>query len=215
MPAVVALMLTLALTPTPSPSPSATPGPVSELLGGVGKIVDDLLGGGSSTPSTSPTPRPTPSPPPAADPSVPAVPAPALTPAGSSAGSRPPGASAAPDRTSGGRGDRAAAVPLPNGEGAAPPTLASPTRGGWPLVPAYYFLVAGVLAVLALMLLLRRRTAGTPGVAGAPAPAPTPASAPDPGPVPDNISRLPTNLNAIYELGRLDERLDQDRGRRP
>ncbi|KAB1937296.1 hypothetical protein F8271_19420, partial [Micromonospora sp. ALFpr18c] len=55
MPAVVALVLTLALAP--APSPSSTSGPVGELLGGVGQIVDDLLGGGAA-PSTSPTPAP-------------------------------------------------------------------------------------------------------------------------------------------------------------
>lgn len=46
MPAVVALVLTLALSPTPSPS-TTTPGPIGGLLGGVGQIVDDLLGGGA------------------------------------------------------------------------------------------------------------------------------------------------------------------------
>ena len=30
----------------------------------------------------------------------------------------------------------------------------------------------------------------------------------------DNVTHLPTELNAIYELGRLDERLSQERNRR-
>ncbi|MGW1450627.1 hypothetical protein ACWCO3_20415, partial [Micromonospora sp. NPDC002411] len=60
MPAVFALVLTLALAPTPSPS--ATPGPVGELLGGVGRIVDDLLDG-DRPPSVTPAPPPTPGPP--------------------------------------------------------------------------------------------------------------------------------------------------------
>ncbi|MBQ0902287.1 hypothetical protein [Micromonospora sp. U21] len=232
MPAVVALVLTLALSPTPSPS--APSGPVGDLIGGVGQIVDDLLGGGS-TPSASPIPTPTQTRPPSAGPSAPVAPAPVTpapvapapvapapmapvptpTPAGSSAGSRPPAVPAAPDRTAGGRDTREAAVPLPNGNDPVdPPTLAAPDRSGWPLLPAYHLLIAGVLAVLALLLLRRRRAVGTAGSAGAPAPAPAPTPAPDPGPVPDNVSRLPTNLNAIYELGRLDERLEQERRHR-
>ncbi|PWR10612.1 hypothetical protein DKT68_08325, partial [Micromonospora acroterricola] len=95
----------------------------------------------------------------------------------------------------------------------ADPTLAAPDRGGWPLLPAYYLLVAAALAVLALVLLRpRRAAAGAERSSGAPAPAPTPT--PNPGPLPDNVSRLPTNLNAIYELGRLDERLEQERRHR-
>ncbi|SCF15161.1 hypothetical protein GA0070607_6183 [Micromonospora coriariae] len=109
-------------------------------------------------------------------------------------------------------------MPLPNGgDPVAPPTLAAPDRGGWPVLPAYYLLVAGALAVLALLLLRPRRAARAAraaGAAGAPAPAPAPTPAPDPGPAPDNVSRLPTNLNAIYELGRLDERLEQERRHR-
>ncbi|MEV4660019.1 hypothetical protein [Micromonospora sp. NPDC049301] len=215
MPAVVALVLTLALSP--APSPSATSGPVSDLLGGIGQIVDDLLdGGGGSTPSAPPSPTPTQNPPPSAGPSapvvpVPAAPAPTPTPAGSSADSRRPQAPAAPDRTADGRGTREASVPLPNeGDPVAPPTLAAPDRVGWPMLPAYYLLIAGVLAVLALLLLRPRRAVRAVGAAGAPAPTP----APDPGPAPDNVSRLPTNLNAIYELGRLDERLEQERRHR-
>ncbi|KAB1923931.1 hypothetical protein F8271_30770 [Micromonospora sp. ALFpr18c] len=115
-----------------------------------------------------------------------------------------------PARPAGGPGAPDATVPVRNGEAPAPaaPTYTDPARGDWP--PAYYLVLAGVLAVLALLLLVRRRPPAAPPAAAAPAPAP----APEPVPVPDNVSRLPTNLNAIYELGRLDERLDQERGRR-
>ncbi|WCN84174.1 hypothetical protein [Micromonospora sp. LH3U1] len=210
MPAVVALLLTLALAPTPSPS--ATSGPVGDLLGGIGQVVDDLLGVGG-TRSAAPTPTVTPTP--ASTPSATGQPGPVAPiatpgPAGSSTGVQAP---AAPDRPAGGGGTgaREAAVPRRNGDApapVAPPTLGDPGRDGWP--PAYYLLVAGALGVLAL-LLLRRRPAG---LAAAPTPAPAPTPEPDPGPAPDNVSRLPTNLNAIYELGRLDERLDRERGRR-
>ncbi|MGW1450451.1 hypothetical protein ACWCO3_19515 [Micromonospora sp. NPDC002411] len=74
-----------------------------------------------------------------------------------------------------------------------------------------YLLLLGVLAVLALLFVRRR----APGPSAAPTPAPAPAPDPGPGPVPDNVSRLPTSLNAVYELGRLDERLERERGRRP
>jgi len=122
-----------------------------------------------------------------------------------------------------GRVARDAAVPLPNGGDSEPldgPALGAPERDNWPPRPGYYLLAAGVLTVLALLLLRRRRPAAAAGVAPAPtsAPAPAPALAPDldadPDPVPDNVSRLPTNLNAIYELGRLDERLEQERSRK-
>ncbi|MBM0235716.1 hypothetical protein JNW91_30510 [Micromonospora sp. STR1_7] len=122
----------------------------------------------------------------------------------------------APDRPANGPGTGDAAVPLRDGAApapAAPPAFTTFSRGGWP--PAYYLVLAGVLAVLALLLLWRRPAVAASNSAGAPAPAPTHAPESDPGPVPDNVSRLPTNLNAIYELGRLDERLDQERRRRP
>jgi len=93
-----------------------------------------------------------------------------------------------------------------------PPALASPARRGWP--PVSYLLVAAVLAVLALLLLRRRASDTTTVAASDPGPAPDPDPRPEPDPGPDNVRRLPTSLNAIYELGRLDERLEQERGRR-
>ena len=56
MPTVVVLALTLALAP--APSPSATSNPLGDIVGGVGQIVDDLLGG--DTPSAAPAPSATP-----------------------------------------------------------------------------------------------------------------------------------------------------------
>ncbi|MCG5463508.1 hypothetical protein MED01_001661 [Micromonospora sp. MED01] len=214
MPTVVVLALTLALAP--APSPSATSNPLGDIVGGVGQIVDDLLGG--DTPSAAPTPSvtasaaATPSRPPVTgkpspvEPTV--IPGPAV-----SAGSVP--APAAPDRRTAGAssGTSEAAAPWRVGDTpapTAPPALANPTRNAWP--PVSYLLVVAVLAVLALLLLRRR----APVSAAAPDPGPTsdPGPEPDPGPTPDNVSRLPTSLNAIYEMGRQDERLEQERRRR-
>ncbi|MFI6260195.1 hypothetical protein ACIBCL_29355 [Micromonospora zamorensis] len=213
MPALVALALTLALAPTPSPS--ATSGPVADLLGGVGRIVDDLLDGGDP-PSTAPTAPPTPSPTAVTDQPSPVRPTAAPTPAGSSAAVQVPAAPVAPARPAGGEvtGTREATVPRRDGPPPAPvtpPTLASPARDSWP--PVSYVLVLAAMVVLAVWLLRRRPSAPAAAPAADLAPAPAPDPAPDPGPVPDNVSRLPTSLNAIYELGRLDERLAQERGR--
>lgn len=213
MPAVVALALTLALAP--APSPSATPGPVADLLGGVGRIVDDLLEG-DGPPSAAPTAPPTPTPPAVTNRPSPVKPAVAPTPAGPSAAAHVPDAPVAPARPVGGEvtGTRAAAVPRRDGAPPAPvtpPALAGPARDSWP--PVSYPLVLAGLVVLVLLLLRRRPPAPAPAPAPAPGPAPAPAPTPDPGPVPDNVSRLPTSLNAVYELGRLDERLAQERGR--
>lgn len=222
MPAVAALVLTLALAPAPSPSPPS--GPVGDILGGVGRVVDGVLGGHgtpSATPTASvtPTATSTPSPPPVTGQPNPAAPGATAAPAGASAGVRGP---ATPDRPAGGSGTDAqdAAVPQRTGDTPAsevPPALASPARDGWP--PVSYLLVAAVLAVLAL-LLLRRRAPGTsaaptpdPAPQRNPDPQPDPAPQPDPDPGPDNVRRLPTSLNDIYELGRLDERLEQERRR--
>ncbi|MEV1075046.1 hypothetical protein [Micromonospora parva] len=221
MPTVVVLALTLALAP--APSPSATSNPLGDIIGGVGQIVDDLLGGdppsAAPTPSATATGVPTPSRPPAAGQPTPvrttAVPAPA-----GSVGGVPAPAAPAPGRRPVGESTDTREVVVPQHDGdtpepAAPPVFASPARDAWP--PASYLLVVGLLAVLALLLL--RRRAPAPAVAApAPDPGPVPDSgpAPDPGPVPDNdnVSRLPTSLNAIYEMGRLDERLEQERRRR-
>ncbi|MFY1614946.1 hypothetical protein [Micromonospora sp. WMMD736] len=217
MPAVVVLALTLALAPTPTPTVSPTPGPIGELVGGVGRIVGDLLGGGG-TPTPTPTPSGTraptagPSRPPATVPSGPAKPGATSAPAGSSAGDR---ATVKPDRPDGSAGTngRDTAVPPRGGDTPAPivaPAIADPVRDGWP--PVSYLLVAAVLVGLAVLLLRRRGSAGPPAV---PAPTPDPTPTPDPDPGPDNVRRLPTSLNAIYELGRLDERLEQERRRQP
>ncbi|MET8045547.1 hypothetical protein ABZU25_32345 [Micromonospora sp. NPDC005215] len=210
MPAVVVLALTLALAP--APSPSSTSGPVADLLGGVGQIVDDLLDRGgtpNAPPTATSTPTSTPRSPAVPDQANPARPTAAPTPAGPSAAVRAPGAPVASARPDGGAatGSRATAVPRRDGDAptpVAPPTFASPARDGWP--PVSYLLVLAVLVVLAVLLLRRHRPAA--------APAPGPAPGPDPGPLPENVSRLPTSLNAVYELGRLDERLDHERGRR-
>ncbi|WP_405433266.1 hypothetical protein [Micromonospora sp. NBC_00617] len=216
MPTVVVLALTLALAP--APSPSATSGPVGDLLGGVGRVVDDLLDGhrapsATPTPGVTPTAMSAPTRPPATAPPSPTAPGVTAATAGSSAGVRAP---AAPGSPAGGSGADAhdAAVPVhivdtPTPE--VPPALASPTRGGWP--PVSYLLVAAVLAVLALLLPRRRASDSTIGPASDPGPAPSPDPEPDPDPGPDNVRRLPTSLNAIYELGRLDERLEQERRR--
>ncbi|WP_328654740.1 hypothetical protein OG598_13450 [Micromonospora sp. NBC_00330] len=214
MPTVVVLALTLALAP--APSPSATSHPLGDIVGGVGQIVDDLLGGDTPSaapaPSATPTGAATPSRPPVAGQPSPVEPTAIPGPAGPANGVFTP---AAPDRRTAGEdtGTREAVVPWHGGDTPAPtppPALANPTRNAWP--PASYLLVVAVLAVLALLLLRRR----APAPAAAPDPGPPPGSGPppDPGPVPDNVSRLPTSLNAIYEMGRQDERLDQERRRR-
>ncbi|RQW97292.1 hypothetical protein DLJ59_29350, partial [Micromonospora inaquosa] len=165
MPTVVVLALTLALAP--APSPSATSNPLGDIIGGVGQIVDDLLGG--DPPSAAPTPSVTPTlsvvptgaPTPSRSPVVADQPSPVAStaipvPAGS-AGDVP--APAVPDRRTDGEstGTREAAVPRRDGDTAEPtalPTLASPTRDAWP--PASYLLVVGLLVLLALLLLRRR-----------------------------------------------------------
>ncbi|MEU8330369.1 hypothetical protein [Micromonospora sp. NPDC048839] len=211
MPTVVVLALTLALSP--APSPSATSDPLGDIVGGVGQIVDDLLGGNTPTapppPGVTPTRAPTPSPTPVAGQPSPvessAIPVPTR-----SAGGRP--APVAPDRRTAGEGTatRGAAVPRRDGDTPAPtdpPALANPTRSAWP--PMSYLLVVVALAVLAVLFLRRR----SPVPAAAPDPGPVPGAdpAPDPGSMPENVSRLPTSLTAIYEMGRQDERLEQER----
>ncbi|MEW2432288.1 hypothetical protein AB0877_30180 [Micromonospora sp. NPDC047644] len=214
MPTVVVLALTLALAP--APSPSTTSNPLGDIVGGVGQIVDDLLGG--DTTSAAPTPSATPTV--AATPSrspVTARPSPVdsiVIPGSAGSASGVP-APAAPGRPAEGEGtgSREETVPWRDGDTLAPtppPALASPTRNAWPPVP--YLLVVAVLVVLALLLL--RRRAPAPVAAPDPGPVPNSGPAPDPDPVPDNVSRLPTSLNAIYEMGRQDERLEQER-RRP
>ncbi|MBG6066053.1 hypothetical protein [Micromonospora ureilytica] len=216
MPTVVVLALTLALAP--APSPSVTSDPLGDIIGGVGQIVDDLLGGvtpsAAPAPSVTPTRPSTPSRPPVAGQPSPVEPVAIPVPAASAGGVPAP---AAPDpRTADeGTGTREAAVPQRDGDTSAPaaaPALASPTRNAWP--PVSYLLVVAVLAVLALLIL--RRRAPVPAATRTPDPGPVPDSGPPPdlGPVPDNVSRLPTSLNAIYEMGRLDERLEQERRRR-
>ncbi|MGV9212985.1 hypothetical protein ACTFTM_14100 [Micromonospora sp. RB23] len=221
MPAVVVLALTLALAPAPTPSVSASPGPLGELVGGVGRMVGDLLGGGgtptpTATPSGTRAPTSGPSRPPTAGPSSPSTPGATPAPAASSTGGR---ATVKPDRPGGGAGttDSDPAVPQRGGDTPAPdvaPSLADPVRSGWP--PVSYLLVAVVLVGLAALLLRRRGSAGHSAVP-APTPDPPPSSGPDPDPDPgpENVRRLPTSLNAVYELGRLDERLEQERRRRP
>ncbi|RAO45024.1 hypothetical protein [Micromonospora saelicesensis] len=217
MPTVVVLALTLALAP--APSPSATSNPLGDIVGGVGRIVDDLLGGdtpsAAPTPSDTPTGATTPSRPPVAGRPSPAEPIVIPEPARSAGGGVP--APAAPDRRTAGEGTGTHEVAVPPRDGdtpapIAPPALANPTRNAWP--PASYLLVVAVLGVLAL-LLLRRRAPVPAAAAPRPDPGPVPDSGPepDPGPVPDNVSRLPTSLNAIYEMGRQDERLEQERRR--
>ncbi|MCG5441955.1 hypothetical protein NIE79_005011 [Micromonospora sp. NIE79] len=214
MPTVVVLALTLALAP--APSASATSNPLGDIVGGVGQIVDDLLGGdtpsAAPTPSLTPTGAATPSRPPVAGRPSPAEPTAIPRPAGSAGGAPAP---AAPDRRTAGEGTgtREATVPWRDGDTpapTAPPALANPTRNAWP--PVSYLLVVAVLAVLGLLLL--RRRAPVPAAAPDPDPVPDSGPAPDPGPVPENVSRLPTSLNAIYEMGRQDERLEQERRRR-
>ncbi|MFI7650698.1 hypothetical protein ACIBTZ_32195 [Micromonospora sp. NPDC049460] len=207
---MAALALTLALAP--APTPSASGGPVGDLLGGIGQIVDDLLtGGGGITPGASPTPVPSGS-------TAPASPRPSAAPGAprpSTSTTTSPRADSA--RTAEGPGERKAAVPAPNGRtgtsGDASTVTAPPLDGdGDPAVRwLLYGLAATAVAVPVLLVLRRRRPAvAQVGPAGAPAPTPDPAGEP----LVDNVTRLPTNLNAIYELGRLDERLSQERQRR-
>ncbi|MEU4556001.1 hypothetical protein [Micromonospora violae] len=233
MPTVVVLALTLALAP--APSPSTTPNLLGDIIGGVGQIVDDLLGGDApsadptpnatpTTPSVAPTGVPTSSQPPAADQPSPVTSIAIPVPAGS-AGAVPAPSDPVRRTTGEDAGAREAAVPRRDGETPEPsvlPALANPTGGAWP--PASYLLVVGLLALLAVLLLRRRAPAAAlaprpdPGPDSAPRPGPVldsaPAPDPDLGPVPDNVSQLPTSLNVIYEMGRLDERLEQERRRR-
>ncbi|MER5338268.1 hypothetical protein [Micromonospora sp. NPDC002717] len=211
MSAVAALALTLALAP--APTPSASGGPVGGLLGGVGQIVDDLLtGGAGATPGASPTPVPSGS-------TAPASPRPSAAPVapGPSTSTSTSTRAVDPGRTAEGPGERKAAVPAPNGRtgtsGDASTVAAPPLRGDGDPAERWllYGLAATAVAVPVLLVLRRRRPAvAQMGPAGAPAPTPDPAGEP----LVDNVTRLPTNLNAIYELGRLDERLSQERERR-
>ncbi|MEU9508922.1 hypothetical protein AB0D32_21900 [Micromonospora sp. NPDC048170] len=209
MPVVAALVLTLALTA--APTPTASGGPVGDLLGDIGQVVDDLLtGGGKATPGASPTPgvsgSAVPTPTPAGPSAVPAAPVPA---ASASTTTR--------DRPAPHPAKREPEGSTPHGRGVAsdaPSAVAAPPRDGegadrW-LVPG---LLLGALVVPVLFVLHRRRR---PAVAAA-APSSPSTRVPDPDeePAVDNVTRLPTNLNAIYELGRLDERLSQERDRRP
>ncbi|MET8357274.1 hypothetical protein [Micromonospora sp. NPDC005171] len=214
MPTVVVLALTLALAP--APSPSTTSNPLGDIIGGVGQIVDDLLGGGTPTaaptPSVTPTGAPTPSRPPVAGQPSPVESIASPVPTGSTGGGPAP---AVPDRRTADEdsGTREVAVPWRDGDTPAPtaaPALANPSRNAWP--PTSYLLVVALLAVLALLFL--RRRAPVPTATPDPGPVPGPDPAPEPGPVPENVSRLPTSLNAIYEMGRQDERLEQERRRR-
>ncbi|MFI7575836.1 hypothetical protein [Micromonospora sp. NPDC049497] len=215
MPAAAVLALILALAPAPTPSGST--GPVGDLLGGVGDLVDGLLpGGADATPAPSATPSvgsPTASP---SDPSPPLSRSAGPTPGA------PRPSSVATDAVR-----RAAAVPQRPGptpgtrEGRAAPPAGSEQGADRRMA---YAAGAGVLAVAALVLLWRRRRsvpgpAVTPAETGGPTwPGVPAASGPsgvvppsDGDPAPDNVTRLPTDLNAIYELGRLDERLRQQR----
>ena len=173
MPTVVVLALTLALAP--APSPSATSDPLGDIIGGVGQIVDDLLGG--DTPSAAPRAERHPHP---------GVHAESATgrrsaqPGGAQRDPRarrarravsphPPPPIAAPLT----RAPAPARPPCPGATATPPhrpppPALASPTRNAWP--PVSYLLVVAVLAVLALLLLRRR------------APVPAATQTPDPGP---------------------------------
>ncbi|MEH1056866.1 hypothetical protein V6U89_16875 [Micromonospora sp. CPCC 206171] len=117
---------------------------------------------------------------------------------------------------------RAAGAPAGVPAGGVPGASTSTAPGGSATVPEalptetaeetdrllLYALALSAAAVPVLPLTRRRRSP----TAVAPADAPRPA--PDPEPAPDNVSRLPTDLNGIYELGRLDERLSQQRNRR-
>ncbi|MEV5766877.1 hypothetical protein AB0L34_20245 [Micromonospora sp. NPDC052213] len=207
---MAALALTLALAP--APTPSASGGPVGDLLGGIGQVVDDLLtGGGGATPGASPTPVPS-------GPTAPASPRPSAAPVapGPSTSTSTSTRVADPGRTAEGPGERRAAVPAPNGRtgtsGDASTVAAPPDGDGDPAERwLLYGLAATAVAVPVLLVLRRRRPAvAQMGPAGASAPTPDPAGEP----LVDNVTRLPTNLNAIYELGRLDERLSQERERR-
>jgi hypothetical protein len=119
----------------------------------------------------------------------------------------------------GGPGEPAAVTAAPPGGdgGPAPSTsenLGVPTVVGSDPFLRWAVMVLGVGVVgLAVALFLRRRPAPP-----APVPAATGAGVGPVPPGPDettgNVTRLPTNLNAIYELGRLDERLAQERERR-
>ncbi|TDC34370.1 hypothetical protein E1211_17545 [Micromonospora sp. 15K316] len=230
---VAALALTLAMAPAPQPStsPSAPDGLLGGLVGGLGDLVDGLLGAGDPPP-TDPPPTDPPSAGPTAAPTTPgpsatSIPTPGpiipsgLGPSGAPT-SRPaglPGHVVRPGRD-GGPDVVVTVVPQPAGAPEAAPSisdgLAVPTvvRTDPVLRWAALLFAIGVLA-LPVVLLVRRRPAPT---AAPPAPTPAPARV---GPVPpgpddtaENVTRLPTNLNAIYELGRLDERLAQERDRR-
>ncbi|RLK25932.1 hypothetical protein DER29_3946 [Micromonospora sp. M71_S20] len=217
---VAALALTLALAP--APTPTASGGPVGDLLDGVGRVVDDLLqGGGKATPGASPTPAPSSSAAPVPSPAGPSAP-------GRSAPAPSPGGTSAPapagDRPAGRPAERGADAPPGRGAASdAPSTVATPPReddGGMDRWLVYGLVLAG-LAVPVLFVPNRRRrpaaaATGPAGPAGPPVPAPVTALDPEPDdePVVDNVTHLPTELNAIYELGRLDERLSQERNRR-
>ncbi|MGN9811255.1 hypothetical protein ACTMSW_18075 [Micromonospora sp. BQ11] len=208
MPAAAVLALLLAFAPAPTPTGST--GPVGDLLGGVGDLVDDLLPtGADDTPAPSPTPSVRS---PAANPSDPSPPLPGPA--------RPtPGATGGPSSVATDAVRRGAAVPArPVATAGTPDSRAAPPagsdRGGDRQMA--YAAGTGVLAVGALVVLWRRRRAvPTPAVTPTGAGGPTGPSSgvpqPDDDPTPENVTRLPTGLNDIYELGRLDERLRQRR----
>ncbi|MFC3502123.1 hypothetical protein ACFOOK_14290 [Micromonospora krabiensis] len=234
MPAVAALALTLALAPAPSPSPapSAPAGPVTGLLGGLGEVVDGLLGLGGGSSTTSPSAAPT-TPGPSAtsipDPVVPPTGVP-VTPGGAVPGAPAGGATAGTPGTQGGAparvgswsdtDDPVVGAPVPRApDGRAPaPTgpdgLAAPTAVDDDALFRLTMigLAVAVLAVQIMLLVRRRRERPAPAAAAPPVAGPVPPAALDA--TGDNVTRLPTNLNAIYELGRLDERLAQERERR-
>ncbi|MEU6205226.1 hypothetical protein ABZ814_16775 [Micromonospora musae] len=227
---VAALALTLAMAPAPQPStsPSVPDGLLGGLVAGLGDLVDGLLGAGDD-PTVPPTvpPATPPSDPPSAAPttsapsaaSIPA-PGPIVPSVAVPTGARPNGV---PDRVvrpggDGGPDVVVTVVPQPAGAPEVAPstseTLAVPTvvRTDPVLRWAALLFAIGVLA-LPVVLLVRRRPAPA---AVAPDPVPARGGPVPPGPdeTAENVTRLPTNLNAIYELGRLDERLAQERERR-
>ncbi|SIR98360.1 hypothetical protein [Micromonospora avicenniae] len=228
---VAALALTLAMAPAPEPSPSPTVpgGLLGGLVGGLGSLVDGLLGAGddgepsvppSSPPSDAPSAAPTTPGPSATSVPTPGSLAPSVAVPSGVSTNAPGGVPGRVVRPGGGREPSVVVTVVPQPAGAPDLTPSTSDRLAVPTVVrtdpvlqwAALLFAVGVLA-LPVVLLVRRRPAPA-------APAPAPVAAPG-GPVPpgpedtaENVTRLPTNLNAIYELGRLDERLAQERERR-
>ncbi|RKN29192.1 hypothetical protein [Micromonospora musae] len=227
---VAALALTLAMAPAPQPStsPSVPSGLLGGLVAGLGDLVDGLLGAGDD-PTAPPTTPPTtpPSDPPSVAPTTPGpsvtsvpVPGPIVPSVAVPSDARPNGLPGRVVRPGGDGGPDVVVTVVPQPAGApevAPSTsesLAVPTvvRTDPVLRWAALLFSIGVLA-LPVVLLVRRRPAPA-DVAPAPVPARGGPVPPGPDEGTENVTRLPTNLNAIYELGRLDERLAQERERR-